>query len=284
MAVGLVLEGGGTRGAYSSGVLDVFLEEGIEFPRVYGISAGACNALSYISKQIRRNFNIFYQYIGDSRYLSVSNLRKHGCIFGFDFIFGELSHELLPFDYQAFFSSPVELKVGATDVETGEIVYFSKKDMDEEFIAVRASSSLPMLSRIVSFQGYQLLDGGVAQPIALERSLLDGNERNVIVLTRDDTYRKKAYPGFSRTALRAFYGDYPKLVDCMLNRWEIYNEEVEQCREQERQGNAVVVRPSKPILVSRYEKDCAKLKEIYELGRKDALEKVPAIREILARP
>ncbi|MFR8530537.1 MAG: patatin-like phospholipase family protein [Anaeromassilibacillus sp.] len=127
MSVGLVLEGGGTRGAYTSGVLDVFNENQIVFPVVYGISAGACNALSYISGQVGRNFRIFYDYIQDDRYMSVSSLRKTGNLFGFDFIFGELSHKLLPFDYQAFFASPTQLMAGTTDLHTGEAIFFWKR-------------------------------------------------------------------------------------------------------------------------------------------------------------
>ena len=165
---GLVLEGGGTRGAYTSGVLEVFLREGITFPVAYGISAGACNALSYISGQKERNFRIFYEYITDERYLSITSLYKTGSLFGFDFIFGELFHELLPLDYEAFFQSSMELKAGATDLRTGRAVFFGKDEMDADLTPVRASSSLPFVSPIVSYKGYELLDGGCAMPIPLE--------------------------------------------------------------------------------------------------------------------
>ena len=153
MSVGLVLEGGGTRGAYTSGVLDVLLEEHISFPSVYGISAGACNAVSFLTGQHKRNFEIFYNYIRDERYLSVTSLYKTGSIFGFDFIFGELFHELVPLDYDKLFSSPVRLRVGATDLKSGEVVFFDKEDMDDNLVPVRASSSLPFVSPIVSYQG-----------------------------------------------------------------------------------------------------------------------------------
>ncbi|MFR1477095.1 MAG: patatin-like phospholipase family protein [Hydrogeniiclostridium mannosilyticum] len=133
MPVGLVLEGGGTRGAYTSGVLDVLLEQNFEFPTVYGISAGACNALSFISKQQRRNYEIFYRYIRDERYISIASLYRTGSLFGFDFIFGELFHNLLPFDYKAFFNSPVQLKAGATDLNTGRTV-FSKRSLTRRLL------------------------------------------------------------------------------------------------------------------------------------------------------
>lgn len=283
MSVGLVLEGGGMRGAYTSGVLEVLLQNKIEFPSVYGISAGACNALSYISKQTNRNYNIFYHYIGDKRYISVENLHKTGSLFGFDFIFGELFHELLPFDYDTFYRSSTNLKVGATDLRSGQVVYFDKNNLDEEFTAVTASSSLPFISNVISYQGYELLDGGCASPIPIERSIFDGNKSNVIVLTRDISYRKNPRPEFPRAVLRVKYGDYPNFINTMQIRGEIYNNQLELCRRQEKEGNAVVIRPSRPIVTGRYEKDRERLKFIYEMGMKDCQKKLPQIQEILSK-
>ena len=281
MATGLVLEGGGTRGSYTAGVLDVFLEKGIEFPSVYGISAGACNAVSYISKQPKRNLEIFYKYIGDERYLSVANLRKTGSLFGFGFIFGELSRQLVPLDYETFQNSPVKFRVGATNVVTGKVVYFDKEDITFPMDVLRASASLPMISPIVDYKGYHLLDGGVACPIPIERSIFDGNETNVLVLTRDITYRKRARPEFPRAVLRSVYRDYPKLVDAMMNRPDVYNSQLDLITRLEKEGKAVVVRPSSPLAVGRYEKNREKLLEIYKLGRKDALKKLAEIRSFL---
>jgi len=283
MSIGLVLEGGGMRGAYTSGVLEALLQNDIEFPNVYGISAGACNALSYISKQKSRNFDLFYKYIGDERYISVENLHKTGSLFGFDFIFGELFHELLPFDYDAFFNSTINLKVGATDLKTGRTVYFDKASLDENFTPVKASSSLPFISNIVSFQGHELLDGGCATPIPIERSMFDGNALNVIVLTRDISYRKSIRPEFPRAVLGVKYGDYPNFVNTMLNRAETYNNELEVCRRLEKEGTAVVIRPSHPIVTGRYEKNPETLKEIYEMGIRDCENSLPAIRAIIER-
>ena len=281
MATGLVLEGGGTRGSYTAGVLGVFLEKGIEFPSVYGISAGACNAVSYISKQPKRNLEIFYKYIGDERYLSVANLRKTGSLFGFGFIFGELSRQLVPLDYETFQNSPVKFRVGATNVVTGKVVYFDKEDITFPMDVLRASASLPMISPIVDYKGYHLLDGGVACPIPIERSIFDGNEKNVLVLTRDITYRKRARPEFPRAVLRSVYRDYPKLVDAMMNRPDVYNSQLDLITRLEKEGKAVVVRPSSPLAVGRYEKNREKLLEIYKLGRKDALKKLAEIRSFL---
>ena len=281
VSVALVLEGGGTRGSYTAGVLDVFLENGIAFPSVYGVSAGACNAMSYISKQYRRNKVIFQKYVCDKRYLSMANLRKTGSLFGFGFIFGEMSHELLPFDYKTFFASPVDFRVGATNIETGKAVFFSKEDLKTSMDAVRASASLPMVSPIVEFNGYRLLDGGVSDPIPVEQSMRDGNERNVLVLTRDASYRKSARPEFPVPVIKSVYRKYPKLVEAMTARSERYNNQLELCRRLESQGKAFIIRPSSPVLTSRYEKDPVKLMELYYRGVRDARRKRKELQEFL---
>ncbi|MCI1965818.1 MAG: patatin family protein [Oscillospiraceae bacterium] len=270
MSIGLVLEGGGMRGWYTAGVLTALTENGIDVPCVYGISAGASNALTYISKQITRDFvRTMIQYSADERYISVNNLQKTGSLFGFDFIFGELFHSLLPFDYETFFNSPVQLKVGATDLATGQAVFFDKSQLDEDMTAVRASCSLPFLSNVVSYRGHELLDGGCSMPIPIERSIFDGNERNVVVLTRDISYRKGPQPEFPRSVLRVKYEDYPLFVDTMMNRPETYNNELDVCRRQENAGKAFVIRPSSPIVISRYEKNLKKLNQLYEMGIRD---------------
>lgn len=281
MSVGLVLEGGGMRGAYTSGVLDVLLQYDLEFPSVYGISAGACNGVSYVSRQPGRNLEIFYNYIADDRYLSVSNLRKTGSLFGFDFIFGELFHELVPLDYKTFFDSPVRFYAGATDLETGRAVYFEKAEMDELLTPVRASSSIPMVSRAVEYRDHFLLDGGVADPIPIARSIADGNNYNVIVLTRDISYRKRPRPEFPRAVLRAVFGDYPNFIETMMIRPSIYNGQIDECRRLEKCGRAVVIRPSSPIVTGRYEKDPDRLKGIYDMGVADAEKKVAEIKALL---
>lgn len=283
MAAALVLEGGGTRGAYTAGVLDAFLENEIAFGSVYGVSAGACNAMSYISGQHGRNRIIFQKYVCDDRYLSISNLRKTGSLFGFGFIFGEMSHELLPFDYDTFFASPVDFRVGATNIDTGKAVFFSKEDLRKSMDAVRASASLPMVSPIVEFNGYRLLDGGVSDPIPVERSMLDGNERNVLVLTRDATYRKSARPEFPLPVIKAVYRKYPKLVEALVTRSERYNSQLELCRRLENQGRAFIIRPSSPVLTSRYEKDPVKLMELYDRGVRDARRKRKELQRFLQK-
>jgi predicted patatin/cPLA2 family phospholipase len=281
VSIGLVLEGGGMRGAYTSGVLDVFLDEEIFFPKVYGVSAGACNALSYVSRQKGRNRQIFSKYATDNRYVSVKNLQEKGSLFDFDFLFGELFHELIPFDYQTFYHSSMQLFVGATDLMSGMEVYYPKESLDETFTAVKASSSLPFLSQVVKLDGKFLLDGGIAAPIPLERSIFDGNQFHVVVLTRDYSYRKDLKPDFSPAMLRTVYGQYPGMISAMMVRPETYNSELQVVRRQEQAGKVLAIRPSRPIDISRYEKDPQKLENIYQLGVQDAKKKLPQIWDLM---
>ena len=190
MSVGLVLEGGGTRGAYTSGVLDVFSENEIQFRNIYGVSAGACNALSYISGQTKRNFDIFYHYITDPRYLSVKSLRKTGSIFGFDFIFGELSHDLLPFDYELMKKRRSIFKLGPPTWKPLRR-FLWQAGCERSFYR---GPGLFLAAAVVQngrLQGIPPAGRRVADPIPLERSVCGGHEYNVVVLTRDITYRKK---------------------------------------------------------------------------------------------
>ena len=282
MSTGLVLEGGGMRGWYTTGVLVALAENGITFPTVYGVSAGALNALTFISGQYSRaRAEAYLKYLVDERYVSVENLNRTGSIFNFDFLFGEVFHSLLPFDYDAFFKSPTELKTGLTDLQSGQAVFVGKKDLDEKFTAIRASCSLPMVSSIVSFQGGAFLDGGCSVPIPIERSIFDGNEKNVIVLTQDAAYRKSSKPEFPRPVLNVKYGEYPKFVETMMKRHETYNGELLVCSRLEKAGKALILRPGKPVVTSRYEKDPEKLRAIYEAGRRDCEAKIPAIRGFL---
>ena len=280
MGVELVLEGGGMRGWYTCGVLTSLAEHGIRFPGVYGISAGALNALSYISGQNSREYNqTFLRVAFGERRTGAENPKDTGSAFTFDFLFGEMFHTLLPFDYDAFFRSPVNLVTGTTDLKSGLPVFYNKSDLDEDFTAVRASCSLPFVSAPVSFRGRELMDGGCSMPIPIEQSISDGNERNVIVLTRDASYRKDARPEYPRAELQAEYGGYPNFVETMLRRAEVYNAELEICSK-EAEKKAVIIRPRVPITVGRWEADPEKLREIYELGIRDCEESLRDIGKI----
>ncbi|ARP50819.1 hypothetical protein B6259_08030 [Ruminococcaceae bacterium CPB6] len=281
VSTGLVLEGGGLRGVYTAGVLDEFIKNKIQFPSVYAVSAGACCSLSYLAGQYERNKNIFYRYVPDDRYVSFKNLRTTGSLFGFDFIFGELFHTLDPFDYDVFRKSKVNLMVGTTDLITGTESYFSNKDMDDRFLPVQASSSLPFWSPIVWINNHPYMDGGLASPVPYERSMQDGNEKNVVVLTRDLSYRKRFGPDYPRGLIHVHYRGYPNFVRTLERRGDVYNRQMAVIRQQERAGRMVVIRPTSPINLGRCEKDAEKLLKVYHLGRRDAAAKLPAVKKLL---
>ncbi len=282
--VGLILEGGGSRGAYTAGVLDVLTENNIFLPVTYGVSAGACNALSYLSKQKNRNHIIFTQYSSDKRYCSMKLLLKTGSLFGFDFIFGELATDLLPYDFDELDRTSMLLRVCATDCQTGKPVFFdNQNDFNRnDFTAVIASSSLPVVANIVRFKGYELLDGGVAAPIPIEYAMQDGCEKNILVLTRDRSYVKKDKPDFPLFWLRHKYKKYPALIQALIDRAKVYNHEREVCWQQEALGNAFIIEPSLPVNIGRSCTDSEELDNLYQLGVKDAQDKLVELNRFLA--
>ncbi|NBC70968.1 patatin-like phospholipase family protein [Paenibacillus sacheonensis] len=276
-AIGLVLEGGGMRAVYTAGVLEYFLEQNVFFPYIVGVSAGACVATSYLSRQKGRNKIVNVDMITDKRYISWRNYFRKGEMFGMDFIFDEIPNKLVPFDYGAFSASQEEFVAATTDVVTGETIFYRKSDPGFDVLTVlRASSSLPFIAPIVNFDGRQLLDGGISDPIPVRQAEKDGFKRNVVVLTRDTGYRKT--PNRFAWFVRRIYAKFPKFIGIMLRRHQVYNEQVAYIREQESQGNLFVIRPEKPLEVGRMEKDSAKLDALYLQGYEDAKRLMPSLK------
>ncbi|RJS59448.1 patatin family protein [Bacillus sp. PK3_68] len=266
---GLVLEGGGMRGVYTAGVLDFFLENKIEFPYVIGVSAGACNAASYISKQWGRNKRVNIGFIRDPKYISLRNYFRKGELFGMDYVFDIIPNQIVPFDYDEFNRSETEFVIGTTDCHTGEPVYFSRKEYKEELLMpIRASSSLPFAAPIVSFQGYELLDGGMSDPIPVRKAEEDGCSRNVIILTQHEGYMKK--PSRLNFMIRRKYAAYPGVVRTLEERWRHYNRTVEYIDQLQKENKAFVIRPTQPLEVGRIERNPRKLTKLYDLGWQNA--------------
>ena len=265
--IGIVLEGGGMRGIYTAGVLDFFINKNIYFQYVIGVSAGACHALNYLSGQKGRDKDIALKFLGDKRYLSFRNLIRTGEIFGFDFIFGELSEKLLPFDYETFEKSKQELVVGVTNCVTGQCEYFykSKTSTDEILKVVRASSSLPFISKEVIINGKAYMDGGISSSIPLKKAIDDGCEYNIVVLTRNKGYRKKPSK-LTRKLSKLKYRNFRGLSKAVGERYKKYNSELEFVENMEKEGKVFVIRPQKHINVSRVEKDKNKIFQLYKQG------------------
>ena len=265
----LILEGGGMRGVYSAGVLDLLLDKNIDIKYCIGVSAGACNCVSYISKQRKRNYRVNINYINDKRYLSFRNLIKTGSAFGMDMLFNIIPNELDPFDHETFKSSGTKFFVGVTNCETGLPEFYNIKDLNEDgYDSLKASISLPLVAKIIDYDNKKFLDGGIAAPIPIKKAIDDGIEKHVVILTQHKGYKKsktKIMPIIKRK-----YKEHSGLIDAMENRYKVYNETLEMLDKLEEEGKCFIIRPSSPLKVSRFERDKSKLEEIYNKGYEDA--------------
>lgn len=265
---GLVLEGGGMRGIYTAGVLDVFLDKNLHFDGVIGVSAGAIHGCSFVSGQKGRSIRYYKKYCRDKRFMSVRNLVLTGDIAGEQFCYHDLPERLDPYDYDAFNRSGTEFYACCSNVETGEAEYLRITDMRRQIDLVRASASLPYVSRMVEVDGKKLLDGGCTDSIPVLAFRAMGFPRTVAVLTRHKGYRKE--PESVRMA-EVFYRKYPAFVKALQNRHLAYNRTLHQIEELEAAGEIFVIRPSQPLEISRTEHDLARLQQVYDIGRRDAL-------------
>ncbi|MCR5823710.1 MAG: patatin family protein [Lachnospiraceae bacterium] len=265
---GIVCEGGAMRGIYTAGVLDVFMENGIETDMLMGVSAGACFGCNYISGQIERTLRYNIRFAKDPRYCSFRSLLMTGDIYGYEFCYHELPEKLDPFDFESFRKSEKEFYVVATDVETGKAVYKKLEKMDREDMEwVRASASMPMVSRDVIIEGRRYLDGGIADSIPVEAAMNMGYEKNIVILTRPEGYQKKPETLYPLEKIR--YRKHPEFLNTLAHRHEDYNRELEVCRQLSEEGKALIIRPGEAPQAGRIEHDTAKLTATYMLGRKD---------------
>ncbi|MBX9972632.1 patatin family protein [Cytobacillus firmus] len=266
---GLVLEGGGMRGVYTAGVLEYFLEQDLSFPYVIGVSAGACNAASYLSKQKGRNRIVNVDYVTDPRYISWRNYFKSRQFFGMDFIFDEIPNKLVPFHYDEFYKNESEFVIGTTDCHTGKPVYFSKKDYGKDMLKVlKASSSLPFIAPEVDFNSRVLLDGGISDPIPIKKAQQDGFKKNIVILTRNRGYSKK--PSKFTFMVKRKYPHYAGLQKALAERFWTYNETLRYVEQEEKNGTVLVIQPQEPLIVGRMERNPQKLEKLYLQGYEDA--------------
>ena len=277
---GLVLEGGGFRGIYTAGVLDVFLDEGMGFDGVIGVSAGAIHGCSYVSGQRGRSIRYYKKYCGDPRMMSIRNWLKTGNAVDTDFCYHQLPEVLDKFDEQAFTANPTAYYVTCTNLETGKAEYFHLKEMHREIDYLRASASLPYFSQIVELGGKKYLDGGCADSVPVDAFENMGYRRNVVVLTQPAGYRKK--PEF-QLAAKLVYRKYPAFAKVLINRHEDYNRQMDRLEELEQQGRIFIIRPSSKLDIGRMENDVNKVQAVYELGVKNARDSMDALKAWLAK-
>ena len=278
MKKGLVLEGGAMRGLFTCGVLDVFMEQNIEFDGAAGISAGAVFGCNFKSRQIGRPLRYNKEYCRDPRYCSIRSLVKTGDLYGVEFCYHELPDKLDVFDREAFSRNPVEFYIGATDVTTGKPIFHRCSDGGERDIEwMRASSSMPVVSRPVQIGKYTLLDGGISDPIPYLYMESKGYDRNVLILTQPEGYRKKPTSPLMPALLRR----YPAIAQAMARRHIVYNRQLDQIKERELAGQSYVIRPPEDLKIGHTEKDPEELERVYQIGRHTAEEQLSRVREFL---
>lgn len=261
---GLVLEGGGMRGVFTCGVLDYFMEQGIEFPYAIGVSAGACNGLSYLSHQKGRAKYSNIELLDKYHYIGLKYLWYQHSILDQRLLYELFPEEILPYDYEAYFRNPTRFEMVTTNCVTGRACYLEEKKDKFRLLAIaKASSSLPYVCPITYVDGKPMLDGGIIDSIPVLRAMEQGYEHNVVVLTRNRGYRKSEK---DIKVPRFIYTRYPRLRVVLSNRCKVYNQQLEMVERLEDEGKIIAIRPEKPVQVDRIERDTKKLTALYEEG------------------
>ena len=276
----LILEGGGTRGVFTSGVLDCLMKHQIEFPYVTGVSAGACNAVDYVSGQIGRTKDCVITEDKNNSYIGLKQTLKNKSLFDMDMLFDKYPNEIFPFDYDAYFNSGKKCELVVTDCITGQARYLEEKNDRKRLMDIcRASSSIPLACPMVMIDGIPCVDGGVADSIPVVHAMKEGYRKNVVILTRNYGYRKKK-PGESKAVYLAAFHKYPNLLNRLLNRYRNYNRTLELIEKWEKEGHIYVVRPEIKT-VSRTEKNPKVLTEFYQHGYDLMEQKLDGLLEYL---
>ena len=277
----LALQGGGVRGAFTAGVLDVFLENGVVFPYVIGTSAGALTGVNYLSGDRGRSKFIICDLINDPKFLSLHNFLRKKTVFDFAYLLDVVPASIAPFSQKQFDESPIDFYAVATGLEDGKAHYFRKKDCKEFMKGVSASASLPLLSKPVMVEGKPFLDGGPVDSIPFRKPLKESVKKIVVVATRELGFRKKPLSSAKVRLCQQFYGDYPEFTKAFRKSVDVYNADSDLLEALEKEGRIFVIRPDQPVDVSPTEKNKKKLNALYEEGRRIALERLPEMARYL---
>lgn len=276
---GLILEGGTFRPIFSSGVMDALIDYGIDFPYVIGVSAGITDGFSYVSKQKKRNYDILMNYRHDKRYVGIRNYLSDHSLFGLKFAYETIPQDIYPFDWQTFFNNPAEIKVGVTNAKTGQCEYLDGKKLDEKCTMLKATCAIPFVFPVIHLNGKEYYDGGLCDPIPIKKAQEDGHDKCLIVLTRPKGYRKTLSKA-NIVASRRLKKKYPHLVKPLLTRHESYNAIVDYCEQLEREGKAVILRPTEEVQIESFEKDLQKIDRIYHFGYDEVVKNLERIKAL----
>ncbi len=266
MKTGLILEGGAMRGLFSAGVIDIFMENGIEFDAAIGVSAGAAFGCNYKSRQIGRVIRYNKRFAKDWRFCSLRSLIKTGNLFGAEFCYHTIPDEIDIFDTEAYLANPMDFYVVCTDVETGKAVYINSDEAGEDSLEYfRASASMPLVSTPVEIKGKKYLDGGIADSVPIQYFESIGYNKNVIILTQPLGFVKK--PSSAAKLMKYALKQYPMIAKTMENRHNEYNETLAYIAEKEKSGEVLVIRPESALDIGRTEHDPERMQKVYDLGR-----------------
>ncbi|MCI8497376.1 MAG: patatin family protein, partial [Clostridiales bacterium] len=271
------------RGVHTAGMMDILMQEGICFDCVIGVSAGTLNSFSFLTRQIGRSAKINIEYMSDPRYFSRRRMLSRKSAFGFDFMFGELSRELVPLDFEALDAAPERFFITTTDIDTAEPVYFEKGVCSDIFRAGAASASMPLVSPPVELDGHICLDGGIADAVPYRKAMEDGYEKVVVLLTRHKGYRKQPLSAGTQALYRRLFRRRPALLKKMLTVPQRYNEKMAEIDRLESEGRLFVMRPSYPITIPRMEQDQKKLQALYRQGLADGKDQLDALLQYLSQ-
>lgn len=280
MKNGLVLEGGGLRALFTAGITDVMMEAGITFDGLVGVSAGATFGCNYKSCQPGRALRYNLRFIGDPRYMGWRTFLKDGNLVSAEFSYHILPTELDVFDTATFAANPMEFHVVCTDVHTGEPVYRQLTRGDYNDLEwLRASASMPIVSKPVEVDGYTLLDGGIVDSIPLRYFQEQGYGHNIVILTQPKGFRKKRTK--LMPAFHLFSRRYPAIVRAMSRRHQMYNAQLDYLQQEEQAGRILLIYPPDPLPIGRTEQNAEKMKYVYRLGREMGERRLAEIREFL---
>ncbi len=281
----LVLQGGGTRGAYTAGVIDVLMEEGIDFPYLIGTSAGALNGVDFLSKDIGRSKFVSTELVCEPKMLSFRNFRKTGNVFNLNYLLYEIPKKRYPLNEEQFNNSKTRFIVACTSMKDGQAIYFEKGKTDYFLPAVAASSSLPLVSEIQMVGDEPCLDGGQVAAIPWRKALEDGNEKLVVVMTRPIDYRKKhKMKAFQRAWAKNRYKKYPEFLKTYFGYNALYNRDMDDLEALHKEGKVFLIAPPVSLGISNMERNHDTLLKIYENAKKQTHEILLDLLKFLGRP
>lgn len=280
MRTGLLLEGGAMRGLYTAGVLDVFMQNNISIDGIIGVSAGALFGMNYKSKQIGRVLRYNKNYAANRNYMGLYSLFTTGNIMNKEFCFNKIVNELDPVDFDTYKNSKEEFYAVVTNIESGKAEYIKIDDLrkEEQLEYLRASGSMPFVSKPVCINGQKYLDGGIADSIPIDKIMSMGYDRVIVILTRPEGYRKKKS---NPLIAKSYYREYSELVSTINNRYLVYNQQVDKVNELAKENKICVIRPSRLVDIKRIERNTKKIQEMYDLGREDAVNNFETVAEYL---